>query len=164
MSEVVSMLALVLGSAATIAALLTVIAFLLPGFVGRCRRALETMAGRSLAVGAVNFIFFAAVAGLTAIIGAELPEPLRGLFNLGALIILLLLLALAAAGLAGLVALLRDRVSLATSPFAGMMWAGVLLVAAALAPIGGWFVLAPLALLVSLGAAIIALVQRSPKA
>jgi hypothetical protein len=160
MAEALSLLLFAGGATVTIAALLVVLGYLLPTFVGRSRRALESMPIRSLLVGIVNAIFFMAIAGLILILGAELPDALRGLFNLAALAILLALLGMAALGLAGLLTLLRDRVGLSPSSLPALLWLGVLLVAAGLAPVIGWLALTPLALLAGLGAAIIALVQR----
>ena len=93
---------------------------------------------------------------------------LGGLFGLGAITILWLLLALAMLGTAGLVILVQQRVgNPAGKPGpTHYLQSSLLLVAAALAPIAGWFVLAPLALVTGVGAAILAAIQllRPPQA
>jgi hypothetical protein len=164
MADLLGALLLLVGGVGSLAAYLATLVYLLPGHTGRAQRALETMPGRSLVVGLVNWIFFAVIAFLIAAIGNELPRPLRALFNLTALMIILALLATTSVGLAAVVTLLRDRFApLASSP-KNTVWTAVLLVAAGLAPVAGWFILTPAALAASLGATIIALIfgKREP--
>jgi hypothetical protein len=160
MADLFGALLLLVGGVGSLAAYLAILVYLLPGFTGRAQRALETMPGRSLVVGLVNWLFFAVIAFLLAAIGNELPRPLRGLFNLTAFAIILALLAATSIGLAALVTLLRDRFTpLAASP-KNTIWTAVLLLIAGLAPIVGWFILTPAALAASLGATIITLILR----
>jgi hypothetical protein len=75
----------------------------------------------------------------------------------------LTLTGLAMSGLAGLVVLLRQRLHTAEygrSPVATIRSA-ILLVMALLAPIAGWFVLAPIISLMGLGASISSLIKRT---
>ncbi|MCI0397636.1 MAG: hypothetical protein L0332_34055 [Chloroflexi bacterium] len=160
MGELIGALILAVAGGGTVAALLATLSLLMPGLAGRAAHALDAWPGRSFLLGAVNFLFFLAVAFILAQIGGNLPGGLGGLFNLAALTIALGLLLLAMIGLTGLVALLAERMSGGAPPTAGRtLRAGILLVAAALAPVAGWFVLVPLAILAALGAAIIALAQ-----
>ncbi len=145
---------------ATIAALLTLMVILLPNLSGATARVTETMPGRSFVLGAVNFIFFFAVAAVLSQIGEGIGGFFGGIFSLTALFIALDLLLLLSIGLAGLVRLISERTNESQPLAAGhLLKAAVLLVGSSLAPLAGWFVLTPLAFFIGLGATIIALVQ-----
>jgi hypothetical protein len=149
----------VVGGAA-IAALLALVVILLPRLSGTTARTLETMPGRSLALGAVNFIFFFAVAVVLSRIGDGIGGFFGGLFSLAALIISVVLLMLLSMGLGALVRLISERTNSQSPLAAGQLYrSAALLVGAGLAPLAGWFVLTPLAIFIGLGATIIALVQ-----
>ncbi len=154
MPELILALLTALGGGLTLAALLATLIYLLPQRVSRARHALQRAPGRAFLVGLANALFFGILAALFSQGG-----DLGGLL---ALLILLALLALAAIGLAGTLLLLRERIyAPAPSTLAVTLKTGLLLIAAALAPIIGWFVLAPILLLVGLGAALLG--WRAPK-
>lgn len=159
MGEIAGLIAILLASAVTIVALLVLLPFLIPRRVERTRQIVQTMPGRSFAIGLVNTLFFLVVAAIFAQGGDG-----GGLI---ALLIILALLAGAAIGLAGLVLLLRERIYPETAKLAGLnttVKTAVLLTLAGLLPLLGWFVLTPILLLVGLGAAIMALVRRDGRA
>lgn len=159
MGEIAGLILILLVSAITTVALLVLLPFLIPGRVERTRQIIQTMPGRSFAIGLVNTLFFLVIAAIFTQGGDG-----------GWLIALLIILALltgAAIGLAGLVLLLRERIYPETAKAAGlstMMKTAVLLTLAGLLPLLGWFVLTPILLLVGLGAAIMALVRRDGRA
>jgi len=153
MGDIIGLVVLLAGSVTGTVALLTLITFLLPGKVARSRQVMESSPGRAFVIGLVNFLFFgviAAIAGQGGDAGGML-----------AVFILLALAALAAVGLGGLVLLLRDRIY--PEPASGLrrtVYTAVLLTLGTLLPFVGWFIFAPILLLISLGAAIIVLARR----
>ncbi|MFQ5400954.1 MAG: hypothetical protein ACE5E7_15325 [Anaerolineae bacterium] len=157
MVELIGIIILALASFVALVALLTLLVFLIPRQVEYARQTLATHPGRSFVVGLVNFLFF----GVLAMLFSQNGE----LLQLIAVVILLALLGLALIGLSGLAALLRPRLyppheesSLSLLAATGRTCA--ILVASLLAPATGWFILAPIALLTSLGAGIATLVKR----
>ena len=136
----------------TLAALLVLLPALLPGRVGRAQQIAQNSPGRSFVIGLVNFLFFGVLIAIFSQ-GAQLG-------GLIAATISLVLLAVTAVGLAGINQIVQARLY----PNGGGVKVGlktaVLLIAAGLVPLLGWFVLAPILLLVSLGAGIITLVRR----
>jgi hypothetical protein len=167
MDEFIAAFMIAVVGGATVAALLSVFVILLPGLSGSTARVIETMPGRSFALGAVNFIFFFAVGLVLSRIGDGIGGFFGGLFTLVALIIFIVLLLLLSIGLGSLVRLISERgkaqspVSMSQSPqpMGQLFRAAALLVAGGLAPLAGWFVLTPLAMFIGLGATIISLVQ-----
>lgn len=162
MARIVNATILALAAGATIVALLTTLSLLAPGLSQRTAHVLERMSGRSFLLGSVNFLFFFAIAAVLAQIGDSLGGPVGDLSTILALLISLFILSLATLGLVGMVLLLGQRIGVGAPDTVGRtIRAGILLVAAGLAPVVGWFVLTPLALLTALGATIIALAQRA---
>lgn len=137
---------------ATLVALLTVWLYLIPGFAHRVQLQMESRPGRSFGVGVVNLTFFGILAALLA--QAEVLQLIT-------ILILLALLALTVTGLSGFLLLLRGRLYPHTVETLGeTLKTAVLLVAAGLAPVVGWFVLTPITLLTGLGATITVLLRR----
>ncbi|MCB8921184.1 MAG: hypothetical protein H6662_06340 [Ardenticatenaceae bacterium] len=130
----------------TLAALFTTLVYLLPNRVSRASRALEQAPGRAFLLGLVNALFFG-VLGLLFSQGGDLGRLLG-------VLIFLVLLAGTAVGLSGAVLLLRGRVYPQLDNLHGTLKTAVLLIAAVLAPVVGWFILTPILLLISLGAAL----------
>jgi hypothetical protein len=161
MAEGLGALLLVVLVGVTLIALFATLSLLLPGAAGRSRAVLELSPWRAFWLGLVNLVFFLAIAAALAGL-ADLTIPIIGsALGLLALLILVGLVIVAALGLTGLVMLLNERIGAAPSPLAGMIRAGALLVLAALTPFVGWWVFAPLALIVGLGAGILSIVRRT---
>ena len=142
-----------------IAAEIAVIALLvlcdatLPGLLGRTRRTLATLPGRSFAVGLVNCAFFG-------VLSAALLAPGGGIALIGGTLATLTLAAVAL-GRAAAARLLGERMRPATADPLRQMLAGAgTLTLAASTPLVGWFVVLPLAALLGFGALLIAVVQR----
>ena len=153
----VAILAIV-GAVATVIALLVTLTLFMPRLTGRVSEAERKMPVRSFALGFVNFLFFFVLAAVMAQIGESIGGAFGGFFTLLAVTIALFILSLMSIGLAGLVALLSERLGGEPTP-GRTLRAALLLVAAGFAPVVGWLVLTPLALLTGLGATIIALIR-----
>ena len=159
MAQLFSAITLALVSGATIIALLVTVTLLFPGLSIRAAIIQGTMPGRSFFLGAVNFLFFFAIAAVLAQIGEQIPGGLGSLFGLAAATLVLLILTVMTFGLSGMVNLLADRINVQPVTIGRKLGAATLLVAAGFAPVIGWFILTPIVLLASLGAGIIAIIQ-----
>lgn len=153
MAEGLRLLIIVLFSGGTLAALLVVLPSLLPGRVTRAQQIAQTSPGRAFVIGLVNCLFFGVVMAIFAQGG-----------DVGGLIaatILLALLTVTAVGLAAINQIVQGRLYPNVGGVKVGLKTAVLLIAAALLPLLGWFVFTPFLLLISLGAGIIALVRRN---
>jgi hypothetical protein len=160
MEELVAGFLIAVFGGATTAALLTLVVILLPNLTRQTTRVTETMLGRSLILGTINFIFFFGIAIVLSRIGDGIGGFFGGIFSLIALFIVLALVLLLSVGLSALVRIISERSNESRPVTNGRLFrSAVLLVGAALAPLAGWFVLAPLVLFISLGATILALVH-----
>ena len=157
MGEIIAAIIIAIMGGVTIVALLVTLTYLLPNRVNRTAHILEAMPGRSFIIGLVNALFFGILAAVF-IQGGDFGGLL-------ALLLMLALLGVSSIGLTGVLQVLRQRVYPQPEPslLVVNLKTAVLLVAAGLAPLIGWFVLTPVLLIMGLGAAIIVLVQRQPK-
>jgi hypothetical protein len=139
-------------------AFFVVLAALFPRRLARTLAVAEGMPGRSMVVGVINLIFFAAV--FVALLA--LNQWTGGkLFVLPALVVLAVLLAAATFGLGGVVQLVGERV-LPQSPGVRRTVLGTLTLGWACAlPILGWFGLLPLVVAFGLGAFILSLFSQA---
>ncbi|MEM7113039.1 MAG: hypothetical protein AAF614_11445 [Chloroflexota bacterium] len=157
MSEILQFTLVALLSAPVLIALLVTLTFLLPQRTAQTQTAVQTVPRRAFIIGLVNTLFFGVLAALFGQAGEA-----AGVL---AMLIILSLLAFAFVGLGGVLVLLQERIY---PPFADhglsvlqmRLRTAVLLIAALLAPIVGWFILAPLLLITCLGAAIQVIVRR----
>ncbi len=155
MGELARLIFILAVSAICVVALLSLLPFLLPRRVARARHTIQTAPGRAFLIGLANALFFLVIAAIL-LQGGEGGGLL-------AMLIVLALLALAAIGLAGLVILLRDRIYPHAANTPGMnltVRTAVLLTLVIFLPFLGWFLITPLLLLITLGAALTALVWR----
>ena len=153
MAEGLQIIIIILFSWGTLAALLVLLPALLPGRVARAQQVAQNSPGRSLVIGLVNLLFFGVVATIFAQGG-----DVGGLL---ALIILLALAAITAVGLSAINQLVQTRLYPKEEGVKVGLKTAVLLIAGGLVPLLGWLVVAPILLLMGLGAGIIALVRRS---
>jgi hypothetical protein len=150
--------ALVIGGL-MIAAFFIVLSALFPDRVSRVRAVASAMPGRSVVVGLVNWIFFAAV--VLALLALTQWTHIQ-LLALPALAIAAVLALAAIFGLAGVVELVGERL-LVHTPGARRTGLGALVLAWACAlPYAGWFALLPYVLALGLGAVILSLVSYRP--
>lgn len=156
MAEGLQLIFIILFSWGTLAALLVLLPALLPGPTGRAQQIAQNSPGRALVIGLVNALFFGVVVAIFAQ-GGEAG-------GLIAAIILLALLSVTAVGLAGINQIVQGRLYPKEGGVKVGLKTAVLLIAAALLPLLGWFVLTPILLFISLGAGIITLVRRNKSA
>ncbi|WP_420641198.1 hypothetical protein [Candidatus Leptofilum sp.] len=152
MAEGLQLTIIVLFSWGTLAALLVLLPALLPGRVARAQQVAKNSPGRSFVIGLVNFLFFGVLIAIFSQ-GGELG-------GLIAAIIFLLLLAVTAVGLSAINQIVQTRLYPKDEGVKVGLKTAVLLIAGGLVPLLGWFVVAPILLLIGLGAGIIALVRR----
>ena len=156
MAEGLQIIIIILFSWGTLAALLVLLPALLPGRVARAQQVAQNSPGRALVIGLVNCLFF----GLVAVIFAQ-GGDVGGLL---ALIILLAIAAVAAVGLSAINQIVQTRLYPQDDGVKVGLKTAVLLIAGGLVPLLGWLVVAPILLLIGLGAGIIALVRRKGSA
>jgi MFS family permease len=152
MTEILSLTFVLILSAVPLTALLALLPYLLPARTARTQQVWHGRSRRAFWLGLANFIFF----GLLATMFAQ-GGDFGGLLSL---LILLTLAAFAFIGLGGLVRLLQNRI-FTQETFATALKTAVLLTLALFTPLIGWFVLAPILLITSLGTALLG--WRQPK-
>ena len=158
MADLIGLIVLIPAIALSWIALLTILPYLTPQRTARAKRTIATTPGRAFIFGLANLIFFGLLAALLAQGGQFL--------GLIAMLVLFALITFALSGLAGFVLLIRERIDPTLEQGARMVLGGnvkaaALLVLSLLAPIGGWFVLLPIALIVALGAGVMAQLRKS---
>lgn len=136
MNEPWALLALVLVCSACVVALLVVLHGLFPQHIQRSSRTAADSAGRSFLIGAVNVLFFGALALALLSGGVPFVQAL-GLVAAGLVVVGI------AIGLGGMVHLAGERILPSAPPLRRTVWAAVILVAACLTPYVGWFLLLP---------------------
>lgn len=156
MADLLRIAVVVVAATASTAALLTTVVYFLPRPTVRAQGALEETPGRCFLIGLVNLLFF----GLLAAVLGQGGDLLR----LISFMILLALLTVGGVGLSGLLILLRQRIygleETETALLGKNLRTAVLLSIACLAPVAGWFVLAPILVIMGVGSGILALVRR----
>jgi len=146
--DVLAVIASVLGAAVTLWALLIGGALIFEKRAARACDVLEQSAGSAIGLGA-------AIALTGGALGLALVNQNNGLLKLIGFALSLTLLGTAAIGGAGLTLLLGERISrnvAPADPVLSLARAAGLLVAAGFTPLLGWFLVAPVAFLASLGA------------
>jgi hypothetical protein len=131
---------------------------LLPGTVERARERVTQTPGRTFLLGGLVLL----VAGTPAVLLTTAAGPLQFMGFVG----VFLLMAVASIGAGGVAALMGERLRgqgiQASSPGA-LVRGGVALEFAVIFPLVGWFILFPIVVIISLGAACFALVHWSPR-
>ena len=158
MNDALGLLLVVSVSGVGLTALLATLWLLLPGPVARSQQVLETAPWRAFWLGLATLVLSLALAALLGTLSQAVIPPVAAALIVLVLLILGGLIILAALGLAGLVALLRARMGAAAS-LVGMAQASGVLCLAALTPIVGWWVFAPLAVITALGAGALTMVR-----
>lgn len=132
------------------------LAALLPRVAGRSKSALARSPWRAFFIGLANYLFLGGISLVLlnieplAWLGLLIAAGLAGITSLGMI------------GLTSLVGERLDRLSGGQlSPLKQLIWGAVTLELASLLPLAGWFLLAPILLMVSFGAAILAWRNRA---
>ena len=136
MNEPWILLALVLFCTGCLIALLIVLSVLFPQHLQRSSRTAGQSPGRSFLIGAVNVVFFGALA--LAMLSGGVPL----LQGIGVAIAALLIVAMAI-GLGGMVQLTGERILPTAAPLRRTAWSALIVVAACLTPYVGWLLLFP---------------------
>ncbi len=152
MAEGLQIIIIILFSWGTLAALLVLLPALLPGRVARAQQVAQNSPGRALVIGLVNLLFFG-------VVGAIFTQG-GDVGGLLALVILLAIAAVTAVGLSAINQIVQARLYPKDEGVRVGLKTAVLLIAGGLVPVLGWLVVAPILMLVGLGAGIIALVRR----
>jgi len=175
--QILGLILLVLLGGVTVIALLVTVNLMVPMAVENARKKIEINLFRSFLIGLVNLVFALALlfllgflatlfkktgGNMTTIDLAQIVGP--GIFVVLGVLVTLTVLLFSLRGLSALTNLLGSRIGPAKSPFWSDARGGLLLVLACLTPYVGWFVFTPFVICVSLGASILALFQKKPKA
>lgn len=156
MAEGLQLITIILITGVTLAALLVLLPALLPERVARAQQIAQNSPGRAFVIGLVNFLFFGVLIAIFSQ-GAQLG-------GLIAATILLALMMVTAVGLAAINQIVQGRLYSGDVSVKVGLKTAVLLIAAGLVPLLGWFFLTPVLLLISLGAGIMTLVRRKSSA
>ena len=171
--EILGMVLLVLFSGASLIALLAAVNLLAPVAVEAARKKIESNLLRSFLIGLVNLamalalllllgygttLFAETEGNMTSIDFARIAGP--GILAVLGILVALTVCLFSARGLSALGSLLGTRIGRSKSPFWSDVHGGLLLVLACLTPYMGWFVFAPFAVCVGLGASIQTLARR----
>ena len=152
LAGLLALLILFLFSGICLAALTVLLSALLPQAGERAQAALLRSPRRAFFIGLANYLLLGAVSLL--LLSTDIP-PL----GLIALVIVGAVLVITFLGLVGLTRLLGERLSmLAGREMPGLkqlLWGAVCLELAALLPVVGWFLLTPILLMLSFGAAVL---------
>ena len=160
--EMLGLILLIVCSGIAFIALLTAVGLLLPGTVEKSRLKLETSLGKAFLVGLVNLL---SGLGINALFLAwwqsTQPETVFWLIIWAVLMLLYIVLLLPSIpAMSALAQFLGMRMGESRSPLQRNLHGSLLLVLACLTPYVGWFVFAPFAVCVGLGASIQTLSRR----
>jgi hypothetical protein len=138
---------------------------LFPTRVGKTKAIIQSMPGRSFGVGLVNFSFFSVIAIVLLSISDRIDtEFIKGVMMLPALIIIGFILIMLSFGLAGMVNHAGERI-IPQAPLWKQTMVGTLCLSlACVLPFAGWFLLFPYVGFMGIGAFILGIFQREPKA
>ena len=160
MSDIVHLFFIILLVIVGMVAYFLVINALFGGRVTRIRSAAQSMPGRSLGVGFVNFLFFAVIALALLSVAENMGPFLRGILTIPALLILAFLAIILSLGLAGMTTLVGERLFPDLPAWTQTLWGTVCVSLACALPFVGWFLLFPYISFVGIGAVILGLIQR----
>jgi len=165
MNELFRLVLWVIVLAITLIGFFLVLGVLFPTQLGKTRTALQSMPGRAFLLGLVNFAFFGLIDFflffLTDAGAGRVTGVLRGILFFPALIILALLAITLSMGLTSMSKLLGERILPDLSSLKQAIWGCVFLVLACAVPFVGWFLLLPYIGLMSIGAFLLSLFQRT---
>lgn len=145
----------------TFASYFLVIHALFANRVGKTQTVIDQTPGRSFGLGMVNFLFFGSIAFVLLSIAENTGPFIKGLLTIPALLILTFLIALSSIGLTSMVKVLSERIFPDLNSWKQIVWGSVVLCFAGALPFVGWFLLIPFILFISIGAAILGIVQKS---
>lgn len=145
----------------TFASYFLVISALFTNRVNKTQNVINQTPGRSFGLGMVNFLFFGSIAFVLLSIAENTGPFVKGLLTIPALLLLTFLIVLSSIGLVGMVKVLSERIFPDLTSWKQTVWGSVILCFACALPFVGWFLLIPYVLFISIGAAILGIVQKS---
>ena len=116
---------------------------------------------RSLGIGLVNFLFFAAIALVLLSVAENTGTVLRAILTLPALVILALLTIGLSLGLTAMANLIGEQIFSDLPARKQLLWGTVCLALACALPFVGWFLLFPYVGLSGMGAVLLGFLKRS---
>jgi hypothetical protein len=138
---------------------------LFPTRVGKTKVIIQSMPGRSFGVGLINFLFFFIIALILISISEQIDtEFIKGVVMLPALLLLGFILVMLTFGLAGVVSQIGEIILPQASTWKQSAWGTVCVSLACALPFAGWFLLFPYVGFMGIGAFILGIFQREPKA
>lgn len=134
---------------------------LFPRRVARTKSAIQSMPGRSLGIGLVNVVFFAAIALMLFSLGDNAEHGfVKAILVIPALLITAFLAVMLSFGLAGMTNILGERIFSDLPTWKQTASGTACLSFACALPFVGWFLLLPYVGFVGVGAVILGLFQR----
>lgn len=133
--------------------------------VVRTKQIVSDMPGRSFGIGLVNFAFFFVVAVILISLADKIGNGFfKGVVILPALLILAFLAIMLTFGLAGVAHLTGERILPDAAPWKQTVCGTICLCFACALPFAGWFLLFPYVGFAGIGAFILGVFQREPRA
>lgn len=160
MNEVLWFFVLILMLTAALSGFFLVAEALFPARVEKTRSAAQCIPGRSLMVGAVNFLFFGVIALVLFSISDNASGLVRAIAMLPALFLAGILLIGLSFGLTGIVQLIGERILPEQSAWKRILWSTLALCLGSAIPVAGWFLLLPYIGLTGLGAFILSFFSK----
>ncbi len=138
---------------------------LFPQRVAKTKTIASITPGRSFGIGLVNFTFFSIIAIVLISISEKIGNGFfKGAILLPALIIIAIIVIMLTFGLTGIANQVGERILPDALPWKQIVWGAVCLCFACALPLAGWFLLFPYIGFVGIGAFILGIFQREPKA
>jgi hypothetical protein len=165
MSDLSNLFIIILLLTVSLAAYFVTIQVLFAGRVAKTKGMLQGMPARSFGIGLVNFSFFFVIALVLFSISDRMGNGfLKAMLMIPGLALLAFLAMLLTFGLAGVISYMGENILPAAGPWKQMLWGTVCLSLACALPFVGWFVLLPCVGFAGIGAFILSVFQREPKA
>lgn len=160
MNDIFRLTLIILLLTITFASYFLVIGTLFANRVNKTQTIINQTPARAFGLGLVNFLFFGAIAFVLLSVAENTGAFIKGLLTIPALLILAFLIVLSSIGLTSIVKVLSERIFPDLTSWKQMLWGSVILCFACALPFVGWFLLIPYILFISIGAAILGIVQR----
>ncbi len=164
MSEILRIFIIILFLTVSLAAYFLATHALFPQRVEKTKTIIQSIPGRSLGIGLVNFSFFSVIAIFLVSISENISNGfLKGMVMLPALIIIVFITIMLTFGLAGMTVHVGERIFADAPLWKQTLYGTICLSFACALPFIGWFLLFPYIGLVGIGAFILGIFQREPK-
>jgi hypothetical protein len=160
MNEIIGFVVFVLLLSVALVGFFLVAGALFPARVAKTQTAIQLMTGRSLLVGAVNFLFFGVIALVLFSVGNNVSGVLKGIVLLPSLTLTGILLIGLSFGLTGMVQFIGERILPEQPAWKRILWSTLALCLGSAVPVAGWFLLLPYAGLTGFGGFILSFFSK----